>query len=33
MASEKGIAVLATCEPMFIACGKLYSAGLTGKGV
>ena len=33
MASEKGIAVMATCEPMFIACGKLYSAGLTGKGV
>jgi len=33
MAEEKGIAVLTTCEPMFIACGKLYSAGLTGKGV
>ena len=31
MASEKGIAVLATCEPMFVACGKLYSAGLTGR--
>jgi len=24
---------MTTCEPMFIACGKLYSAGLTGKGV
>lgn len=33
LAKEKGIAVMATCEPMFIACGKLYSAGLTGKGV
>jgi len=33
MAREKGIAVMSTCYPMFIACGKLYSAGLTGKGV
>lgn len=30
---EKGITVLTTKEPMFIACGKLYHAGLTGKGV
>lgn len=33
LAQEKGIAILRTCEPMFIACGKLYSAGITGKGV
>ncbi len=30
---EKGIAILAAKDPMFIACGKLYNAGLTGKGV
>lgn len=30
---EKGIAILASRDPMFIACGKLYNAGLTGKGV
>ncbi|NLK87038.1 MAG: hypothetical protein GX279_06055 [Clostridiaceae bacterium] len=33
LAQEKGISVLRTCDPMFIACGKLYSAGITGKGV
>ncbi len=33
LADEKGISVLRTCDPMFIACGKLYSAGITGKGV
>ncbi len=33
LAQEKGIVILRTCEPMFIACGKLYSAGITGKGV
>lgn len=33
LAAEKGISVLATNHPMFIACGKLYSAGLTGRGV
>ncbi len=33
LASEKGIAVMSTIDPMFISCGKLYSAGLTGKGV
>lgn len=33
LAREKGITVLATGHPMFIACGKLYSAGLTGRGV
>lgn len=33
LAREKGIFVLVTKYPMFIACGKLYSAGLTGRGV
>ncbi len=33
LAAEKGIVVLSTSHPMFVACGKLYSAGLTGKGV
>jgi DRTGG domain. len=33
MGQEKGIAILAAKDPMFIACGKLYNAGLTGKGV
>jgi len=33
LAREKGIAVMSTNYPMFIACGKLYSEGLTGKGV
>lgn len=33
LAREKGITVITTKDPMFIACGKLYSAGLTGRGV
>lgn len=33
LASEKGIIIMSTRSPMFIACGKLYSTGLTGKGV
>ncbi len=33
LAAEKGMVVMSTRNPMFIACGKLYSAGLTGKGV
>jgi len=33
LAREKGIMVMTTRHSMFIACGKLYSAGLTGKGV
>lgn len=33
LATEKGIVVMSTRNPMFIACGKLYGAGLTGKGV
>lgn len=30
---EKGITVLASKDPLFIACGKLYKAGITGRGV
>ncbi len=33
LAKEKNITILATKEPLFIACGKLYQAGLVGKGV
>lgn len=33
LASEKEMVVLTTDNPMFVACGKLYNAGLTGKGV
>ncbi len=33
LAKEKGITILATKHPLFIACGKLYSAGIVGKGV
>ena len=33
LAKEKGIVVISTRHPMFIACGKLYNAGLTGRGV
>ncbi len=33
MARERGITLLVTRHPMFIACGMLYSAGLRGKGV
>jgi len=33
LAKEKGITVMTTKHPMFIACGKLYSAGVTGRGV
>lgn len=33
LAEEKGILVMTTRHSMFIACGKLYNAGLTGKGV
>ncbi|NLB17860.1 MAG: hypothetical protein GX825_03785 [Syntrophomonadaceae bacterium] len=33
LAEEKDITLMSTKDPMFIACGKLYSAGLTGKGV
>lgn len=32
LAKEKGIAVLATKEPMFVACGRLYNAGINGRG-
>jgi len=33
LAAEKDMIIMSTRNPMFIACGKLYSAGLTGKGV
>lgn len=33
MAEEMGIILLSTKLPMFIACGKLYEAGLVGSGV
>lgn len=33
LAKDKNIMVLTTKNPMFIACGKLYSAGITGRGV
>lgn len=33
LAQSKGITVLTTKNPMFITCGRLYSAGLTGRGV
>jgi predicted transcriptional regulator len=33
LAKEKDIMVLTTKHPMFIACGKLYNAGITGGGV
>jgi predicted transcriptional regulator len=33
LGKEKGITVMTSKDPLFIACGKLYHAGLTGKGV
>ena len=33
LAKEKEITILKTKHPMFIACGKLYSAGIVGRGV
>ena len=33
MAKENGIILLACKEPLFLACGKLYKAGLVGSGV
>lgn len=33
LARDRKIAVMTTKDPMFIACGKLYHAGLTGRGV
>lgn len=33
MAKEHDIILLATKLPMYISCGKLYEAGLTGGGV
>lgn len=33
LAEELGMTILTTKHPMFIACGMLYSAGMTGRGV
>lgn len=33
LANELGIILLTTKLPMFLSCGKLYQAGLTGGGV
>ena len=33
LAKEMGITVLTTKNPLFITCGKLYDAGIVGKGV
>lgn len=33
LAEEAGIAVLASKERMYVACGKLYAAGLSGGSV
>lgn len=33
LAEEKGIVLLSTDLPMFTACGILYQAGITGRGV
>ena len=30
LAQESGIVVMSTTERMYVACGKLYAAGLTG---
>ena len=32
LAEEKGMTIFSTEEPLYMACGKLYEAGLTGKG-
>lgn len=32
MAEEKGMALLSTDEPLYIACGKLYQGGLVDGG-
>lgn len=33
LAKEKGITVITTKHPLFIACGMLYSSGIQGRGV
>lgn len=33
LAREKGITIASTKHSMFISCGKLYSGGITEKGV
>lgn len=32
LAREKGMTIFSTEEPLYMACGKLYEAGLRGKG-
>lgn len=32
MARQKSICLISTCLPMFTTCGKLYQAGIKGKG-
>lgn len=32
LAKEKGMTLFSTDEPLYIACGKLYKAGLIDKG-
>ena len=32
LAKEKGMTLFSTDEPLYMACGKLYESGLTGKG-
>ncbi len=32
LAGEKGIVLLSTDLPMFVSCGVLYKAGVTGRG-
>lgn len=33
LAKEMGVVVMATTQPMYPSCGKLYAAGLTGDGL
>ncbi len=33
LAEEKGIVLMSTDLPMFTACGMLYQAGITGRGM
>jgi len=33
LAKEKGITIMTTGDTLFISCGKLYQAGIVGRGV